>query len=85
MKTKDVSCNAGGEAPIKSLQSFCREIGVAPITAWRYRKRGWLQTVNIAGRQYLTAEAAAEFKRRALAGEFAKAVTGPKRAQTTPP
>lgn len=55
---------------IRSLQSFCREIKVSEITAWRWRKKGWLQTVNINGRQYVTCEAVANFKRRAAAGEF---------------
>ena len=44
------------------------------------RKKGWLTTVNIAGRQYLTDEAIAEFKRRSEAGEFAKKHTVPAKA-----
>src|SRR5687768_7900221 len=57
---------------IRSLSKWCREIGVNPITAWRWRKSGWLKTVNIAGRQYVTDEAIAEFQRRAESGEFSK-------------
>jgi len=45
---------------------------VTPCTAWRWRKKGWLKTVNIAGRQYLTQEAIDEFHNRAVAGEFAQ-------------
>ena len=41
-------------------------------TLWRWRKLGWLRTVNIAGRQYVTNEALEEFNRRAAAGEFAR-------------
>jgi hypothetical protein len=41
------------------------------VTAWRWRKRGWLKTVNIAGRPYLTD--------KALAGEFAKEHKTPNR------
>jgi len=37
-----------------------------------WRKRGWLKTVNIAGRQYLTQVAIDEFRRRAVAGDFAQ-------------
>ena len=59
-------------AIIKTLASFCREVGINPITAWRMRRKGWLKTVNIAGRQYVTAEAQMEFSRRASAGEFAQ-------------
>jgi len=50
-----------------------------PLTAWRFRKRGWLQTVNIAGRQYITSEGIAKFKQRAAAGDFAKEHKTPKR------
>jgi len=65
----------GGEGttltPVISVSKFCRDSGISTVTAWRYRKRGWIETVNIAGKQYLTAESLAEFKRRALAGDFA--------------
>ncbi len=61
------------EAPIVSLQKFCRSVGISPVTAWRYRRAKMLRTINIAGRQYVTREAIAEFMQRAEAGEFAKA------------
>ena len=57
--------------PIQPLNAFCRGVGISTITAWRFRKRGWLRTENIAGRQYITAEAVEEFLRRAKAGDFA--------------
>ena len=50
------------------------------MTAWRWRKRGWLETVNIAGRPYLTDKALAEFLRRAEASEFAKKHKTPNRS-----
>lgn len=67
--------------PIQALQNFIRGIGISAVTAWRFEKRGWIHTVNIAGRRYITAEAAAEFVRRAEAGEFAKQHITPKRAE----
>lgn len=51
----------------------------SPVTLWRWREKGWLQTVNLAGRQYVTAEAISDFKRRAEAGEFAKEHKTPNR------
>ena len=54
-----------------ALNKWLRETGVSKITAWRWRKRGWLKTVNVSGRVYVTAEALEEFQRRAEAGEFA--------------
>lgn len=58
--------------PIQSLQSFITGMGIKPVTAWRMRKKGWLTTINIAGRQYITAESIAAFTHRAAAGEFAQ-------------
>jgi len=52
---------------------------VTQCTAWRWRKKGWLRTVNIAGRQYLTQEAIDEFHRRASAGEFSQVNKVPSR------
>lgn len=64
---------------IVALKKFCRDGDISDITAWRWRKNGWLKTVNISGRQYVTAEALAEFNRRAAAGEFAAEHKTPKR------
>lgn len=50
---------------------------VSNVTTWRWRKNGWLPTINISGRPYVTAEALAEFTRRAQAGEFAKTAVVP--------
>jgi predicted site-specific integrase-resolvase len=58
--------------PILSLHKFCQQAGISDVTAWRWRKNGWLTTVNIAGRPYLTDRAMADFLRRAEAGEFAQ-------------
>jgi len=85
MKAQDIPSNGGGQqdAPITSLQNFCRAMDISPITAWRMRRKGWLVTVNICGRQYVTAEAAAEFVRRANSGEFAQVHPAPHRKAVT--
>jgi hypothetical protein len=64
--------NTGPTRAIISLQQWLADVGVTACTAWRWRKKGWLKTVNICGRQYLTQEAIEEFTRRAAAGEFAQ-------------
>lgn len=71
--------NTGSESPIQSLKSFCRGAGISPVTAWRFRNKGWIQTLNISGRQYISAESIAEFKRRAASGEFARVHPSPLR------
>ncbi len=58
-------------SPIISLHKFCRDAGISETTAWRWRRRGWLTTINIAGRQYITEEGLTQFMRRAESGEFA--------------
>lgn len=67
--------NAG--PAVVSLSRWLEQVGVTPCTAWRWRKKGWLKTVNIAGRQYLTQEAIEEFHPRASAGEFSQASNVP--------
>jgi hypothetical protein len=57
---------------VVSLSRWLEQVGVTTCTAWRWRKRGWLKTVNIAGRQYLTQEAIDEFHRRTSTGEFSQ-------------
>lgn len=63
--------------PPVALDKFLQESGLSPVTAWRYRKKGWLNTLNIAGRQYVSRSAIAEFVKRAEAGEFAKVPRNP--------
>jgi hypothetical protein len=65
-----------GHPPL-ALDVYIRQSGLSPATCWRYRKRGWLKTVNIAGRHYVTREAIAEFNERAMRGEFAGKVQNP--------
>ena len=60
------------QGAIISLAQWLQQVGVTACTAWRWRKKGWLKTVNIAGRQYLTQEAIDEFRQRAAAGDFAQ-------------
>ena len=55
-----------------ALNVWLKQVGVTTTTAWRWRRRGWLRTVNVAGRVYITREAIEEFTRRAESGEFEK-------------
>ena len=66
-------------APPISIGRFLGVTGASPVTAWRWEKRGWLKTVRIAGRKYITAQALREFNRRLEAGEFAGKTQKPRR------
>lgn len=41
------------EPPI-ALDKFIEQSGCSAVTVWRYRRAGWLNTLNICGRHYLT-------------------------------
>ena len=45
-------------------------LGISSTTAWRWRRRGWIEVITIAGRNYVSEDAIAAFERRAAAGEF---------------
>ena len=65
--------------PPIALDKFATDSGLSSATLWRYRKKGWLKTINICGRQYVTRMAIAEFNMRAERGEFAKEHVSPRR------
>lgn len=62
-----------------TLNSWLASLGVQPVTAWRWRRKGWLPTINICGRVYVSRDTIAEFERRAAAGDFAKEHPSPAR------
>jgi hypothetical protein len=79
----DVNKNAtaiDSEPPI-ALDKFIEQSGLSAVTVWRYRRAGWLHTLNICGRHYLTRAEIARFNERAAAGEFAKPVVQPERSK----
>src|SRR5260370_5290050 len=63
--------------PPISMDLFLQQSGFSPATAWRYRRKGWLRTVTICGRHYLTRQAIAEFNERATRGEFGGRIQNP--------
>jgi hypothetical protein len=78
------SDNRTDGAAVVSLNRWLTKVGVTPLTGWRWRRKGWLNTVNIAGRQYLTQEGIDDFHRRAVAGEFAQQHKVPKPRMAAP-
>ena len=68
------------EKTLVSLRKWLEEVGVTATTAWRWRQQGILQVTNIYGRLYLTEEAIAAFKQRAVAGEFSRVHKTPAKA-----
>ena len=66
------------EPPI-SLDKFIEQSGLSAVTLSRYGRVGWLNTLNICGRHYLTRAEIARFNLRAAAGEFASEPARPNR------
>ena len=56
--------------PLMALDKFIEQTGLSPVTIWRFRKKKFLETVNICGRHYVLRSEIARFNSRALAGEF---------------
>ena len=79
MKLHSVSSPDGNTGKLVALNSWLTSLGVQPITAWRWRRKGWLPTVNISGRVYVSRETIADFERRAEAGEFAQKHIAPRK------
>jgi len=55
-----------------ALDCWREQIGLTPATVWRWRKRGWIEVINIAGRLYISREAIARFEEAAANGEFSQ-------------
>jgi hypothetical protein len=66
-------------SPIILFDRFLGEVGVTPPTGWRWRKAGWITTLNIAGRVYISREEINRFYQRVEAGEFSRTHKTPKR------
>ena len=52
------------------LDHWLAKLGISSVTGWRWRKKGWLNTVKVGGRLFLRPKDLAEFERRAEMGEF---------------
>lgn len=55
-----------------AYERYLEEIDKTKATGWRMRQRGWINTINICGRLYVTRAEIAKFEARAAAGEFSK-------------
>lgn len=61
-----------GESGLIPLRRWLTELGVSKVTAWRWRKRGYIRLISIAGRNYIARSEIRNFEDRAAAGEFRK-------------
>jgi len=78
-KTDEMLREAQPPSPIILFNIFLGSLGVTPPTGWRWRKLGWIETLNIAGRVYVSREEINRFQQRAAAGEFSRTHITPNR------
>ena len=57
---------------IVPFNSFLKQNGRSASWGWRLRQKGWITTVNIDGRLYVSQAEIDRFHKRAAAGEFAR-------------
>jgi hypothetical protein len=57
---------------LRLYERWLSAIGVSRTTGWRWRRDGWVRTLNVAGKLYLTDEEVDRFLQRVKAGEFTK-------------
>jgi len=62
--------------PIIPWKEFLTMMRRGPMTGWRWRKKGWIDVINIAGNLYVSRESIAQFVARAASGEFSKPKPG---------
>lgn len=55
-----------------ALDAYRKSIGRSKTSIWRYRRRGWLPTVNILGRLYLRRSDISAFEAAAERGSLAR-------------
>jgi hypothetical protein len=65
------------------LDRWLEAIDKTSATGWRWRQRGWIETVNIAGRVYITRDEIERFEERAANGEFSKVHVTPRRSMSS--
>jgi hypothetical protein len=71
-------------SPIILFDVFLDSLGVTRATGWRWRRRGWVTTLNISGRVYISRQEINRFEERAAAGEFSKVHKTPRRVCSAP-
>ncbi len=62
-----------------AFEAWLSSISRSSVTGYRWRKLGWIEVINIAGRLYISRAAIARFEARAAAGEFSKPHKAPNR------
>lgn len=67
-----LKCNNTDDHSVVPFSVFLEQVGRSATCGWRWRGKGWVKTINVAGRIYIARNEIDRFHQRAAAGEFAK-------------
>ena len=70
MNAGEVEKTPGGH--LSPYAHYVQKLGLSEITGWRMRRRGWIETIEIAGRIYVDEREIAAFEERARKGQYKK-------------
>jgi hypothetical protein len=61
---------AAGPQTLSRYRDYLSSLGYSYVTGWRMRRRGWIKTITICGRVFVTREEIERFEASAAAGAF---------------
>jgi hypothetical protein len=61
---------------LRAARRVAEDLGVSPVSLWRWGRAGRLRIVRIANRPYIDLESLAEFHRAALEGKYETPLAG---------
>jgi hypothetical protein len=61
---------------LRAARKVAEDLGVSPVSLWRWARAGRLRIVRIANRPYVDLASLAEFHRAALEGEYETPLAG---------
>jgi hypothetical protein len=74
------NCNHNGQSipttGLRAAKKVAEDLGVSPVSLWRWARAGRLRIVRISNRPYVDLPSLAEFHRAALAGKYETPLAG---------
>lgn len=64
------------ESGLRAAKKVAEDLGVSPVSLWRWERAGRLRMVRIANRPYVDLASLAEFHRAALDGKYETPLAG---------
>jgi hypothetical protein len=68
------------EIGLRAAKKVADDLGVSPVSLWRWARAGRIRVVRIANRPFIDLQSLAEFQRAALDGKFETPLAGAAKA-----